>query len=208
MEKTRAIHVSKFLSLVLRHEPEAAGVSLDREGWVAVDDLLTGAARHGVRITVAELREVVATNDKQRFTLSPDNQRIRASQGHSRPVDLGLSPTEPPAVLFHGTVEASVASLLATGLERRARQHVHLSSTTVTARKVGARRGAPVVLRVDAAAMAKAGHSFYVSANGVWLVEAVPPQFISRWLSTQEADRRAAPQKSMDQAQEDGTYEG
>jgi putative RNA 2'-phosphotransferase len=111
---------------------------------------------------------------------SEDGRRIRANQGHSRPVDLGLRPTGPPATLFHGTVERAVESILATGLERRSRQYVHLSADTATARRVGARRGSPVVLQIDAAAMACAGHLFYLSQNGVWLVEAVPPEYISR----------------------------
>lgn len=178
--RERAVHLSKYLSLVLRHRPEAAGVTLDAEGWTDVDDLLAGAERHGVPMTAEELCEVVATSDKQRFALSPDGLRIRANQGHSQPVDLGLAPTPPPPVLFHGTVERSVESILRTGLEKRSRQFVHLSADLETARKVGGRRGRPVLLRVDAAAMAAAGHEFYLSANGVWLVDAVPPSFLSR----------------------------
>jgi putative RNA 2'-phosphotransferase len=180
MDGRHAVHLSKFLSLVLRHRPGAAGVSLDREGWVDVDELLSGARRHGVAITQDDLRHIVATDDKQRLAFSEDGRRIRANQGHSRPVDLGLLPTTPPVVLFHGTVERAVEPILATGLERRARQYVHLSPDVETARKVGARRGQPVILRIDAAAMAAAGHAFYLSRNGVWLVEAVPPAYISR----------------------------
>ncbi len=177
---SRAVHLSKFLSLVLRHQPEAAGVTLDAQGWVEIDVLLDGAARAGVSMTRAELEGVVASSDKRRFALSADGRRIRANQGHSRPVDLGLAPSVPPDVLFHGTVEEAVPSILATGLEKRARQHVHLSADVATARKVGARRGRPIVLRVDAAAMVAAGHTFSVSDNGVWLIEAVPARFVSR----------------------------
>ena len=177
---SRAVHLSKFLSLVLRHQPEAAGVTLDAQGWVEIDVLLDGAARAGVSMTRAELEEVVASSDKRRFALSADGRRIRANQGHSRPVDLGLAPSVPPDVLFHGTVEEAVPSILATGLEKRARQHVHLSADVATARKVGARRGRPIVLRVDASAMVAAGHTFSVSDNGVWLIEAVPARFVSR----------------------------
>jgi putative RNA 2'-phosphotransferase len=180
VDRGRAQRVGRFLSLVLRHQPDAADVALDAFGWVAVDVLLAGAARRGFPIERAELDEVVRTNDKQRFAVSEDGQRIRASQGHSVAVDLGLAATAPPAVLYHGTVERFVASILRDGLEKRARRHVHLSVDVQTATRVGARRGAPVLLRVDAAAMHAAGHAFFLSSNGVWLTEHVPPRFIAR----------------------------
>jgi len=178
--KQRAVRISKYLSLVLRHEPSAAGVSLDAEGWVAVDALLAGAARHGLAFTRAELEDVVRTNDKQRFAFSVDGQRIRASQGHSATVDLGLAPVPPPPVLYHGTIEAFLPSILAVGLEKRARQHVHLSADVVTASRVGGRRGRPVILRIAAADMHAAGFSFFRSANGVWLTDEVPARYLSR----------------------------
>lgn len=180
MDKARTTHLSKFLSLVLRHQPSAANVTLDAEGWVDAEVLLAGAARAGVRMTQVELREVVYSSDKQRFALSEDGKRIRANQGHSVAVDLGLTPTAPPEVLFHGTVEDAIQSIMTSGLEKRARHHVHLSADVATARKVGSRRGPPVLLTVDARAMSEAGHAFYVSDNGVWLTDAVPPKFLSR----------------------------
>jgi uncharacterized protein (TIGR02452 family) len=178
--KQRAVRISKYLSLVLRHEPSAAGVSLDAEGWVAVDELLAGAARHGLAFTRAELDEVVRASEKQRFAFSADAQRIRASQGHSVTVDLGLVPVPPPPVLYHGTIEAFLPSILAVGLERRARQHVHLSADVATASRVGGRRGRPVILRIAAADMHAAGFSFFRSANGVWLTDEVPARYLSR----------------------------
>jgi putative RNA 2'-phosphotransferase len=180
MERSRAVRVSKFLSLVLRHEPAAAGVTLDAEGWVVIADLLAGAAQRGLAVTHDELREVVRTSDKQRFAVSADGLRIRASQGHSVDVDLKLAPTAPPAVLYHGTVERSVPSILSTGLQKRARQHVHLSAEVDTARRVGARRGEAVILKVDAAGMHASGLEFFRSENGVWLTDEVPPRFVSR----------------------------
>lgn len=180
LEKGLATRISKYLSLVLRHEPSAAGVTLDAEGWVPVDELLDGAARHGFSFTRAELDEVVRTNDKQRFAFSPDRQRIRASQGHSLAVDLGLQPETPPDVLYHGTVERFVASIMSTGLEKRARQYVHLSPDVATATRVGGRRGCPVILQIAAAEMHAAGFRFFRSANGVWLTDEVPPQYISK----------------------------
>ena len=179
IDKERAKRISKYLSLVLRHEPAAAGVTLDAEGWVAVDDLLAGAARSGFSFTAAELEAVVKTNDKQRFALSAGSKQIRANQGHSVAVNLGLTPQTPPAVLYHGTVECFVPSIMANGLEKRARQHVHLSPDIVTATRVGSRRGKPVILEIAAAEMHFAGYQFFRSANGVWLTEEVPAKYIS-----------------------------
>ncbi len=174
-EKTR---LGKFLSLVLRHQPELVGVTLDAAGWVAVDELLAACRAHGTPIDHALLLELVATSPKQRFALSDDGARIRASQGHSVEVDLGYQPAEPPETLYHGTVAASLDAIRAGGLSRMERHHVHLSPDAETARAVGGRRGAPIILRVAAGAMHRAGHVFYRSANGVWLTEHVPPAFI------------------------------
>lgn len=180
LSKSDSTRISKYLSLVLRHDPSAAGVTLDPEGWVNVEELLAGAARHGVSFTIVDLKEVVQTSDKQRFAFSADGQRIRANQGHSVAVDLGLTPETPPPVLYHGTVERFVTSIMETGLEKRARHHVHLSPDVATANRVGSRRGKPVILKIAAADMHSAGFLFFRSANGVWLTEQVPPQYISR----------------------------
>lgn len=170
--------VSKFLSFVLRHQPQAAGVELDASGWVDIDELLVGCRAAGRAITREALLDVVASSPKQRFAVSEDGQRIRASQGHSVEVDLAYQPSAPPETLFHGTVASSLAAICADGLRRMSRHHVHLSPDAETARAVGMRRGAPIVLRVAAGAMHRAGHAFYLSANGVWLIEHVPPAFI------------------------------
>jgi len=180
IEKKRATSISKYLSLVLRHDPAAAGVTLDAEGWVGVDELLAGAARHGFSFTRAELEEVVQTNEKQRFAFSVDSQRIRASQGHSVSVELGLTPETPPEVLYHGTVDRFLSSIMDQGLDKRSRQYVHLSPDVETATRVGSRRGQPVILKIAAANMHSDGFRFFCSANGVWLTERVPPQYISR----------------------------
>jgi len=173
------VRVSKRLSYVLRHQPASVGLTLDDAGWVDVEALLTALAAHGLPLTRAELDHVVATNDKRRFAIDETGTRIRASQGHSRPVDLGYRPEEPPAELFHGTVDRFLPAILAEGLLPGRRHAVHLSADVVTARAVGGRRGRPVVLRVDAAAKAADGHVFTRSANGVWLVAAVPPRFLT-----------------------------
>lgn len=182
IKKERATSISKYLSLVLRHDPAAAGVTLDAEGWVRVEELLAGAARHGHSFTRAELEEVVQQSDKQRFAFSLDAQRIRANQGHSVSVDLGLTPETPPDVLYHGTVDRFLSSIMSQGLEKRSRQHVHLSPDVDTATLVGSRRGQAVILQIAAASMHAAGFHFFCSANGVWLTDHVPPQYISRVL--------------------------
>lgn len=170
---------SKFLSLVLRHEPQAAGVTLDDAGWAGVADLLAGCRRAGVAIGEAELREIVRTSDKQRFAISDDGTRIRANQGHSVEVELGYEPAEPPAVLWHGTAEKHLAPIRGQGLLKGARHHVHLSETPETASAVGRRHGKLALLRVDAGRMHRAGRPFFRTPNGVWLTEHVPVEYLS-----------------------------
>lgn len=169
------VRLSRRISMILRHRPESAGITLDQNGWVPVATLI-----QALGITRAELDAVVAGNDKSRFAIEDD--RIRASQGHSRRVnvDLGLTPADPPAALFHGTPRTNVASIMREGLRPRSRQHVHLSPDTETATRVGARRSTEVaILVIDAAALAESGHPFYRSANGVWLTDAVAPAYIA-----------------------------
>ncbi|MET9398234.1 RNA 2'-phosphotransferase [Kitasatospora sp. NPDC002965] len=180
MDEKRTVRTSKMLSRILRHEPERVGVTLDGAGWVRVDVLLAALAARGTRLTRVELDHVVATNNKRRFAYSEDGLSIRASQGHTVAVDLGLAAAAPPAVLFHGTAARSLDAIFREGLRPMARQDVHLSADTGTATRVGARHGRPVVLEVDAAAMAAAGHEFRISANGVWLTDVVPPEYLSQ----------------------------
>jgi putative RNA 2'-phosphotransferase len=172
------VKVSKFLSLVLRHKPEHIGLTLDREGWAEIDELIARAGAHGTPLTRERVLQVVESSDKQRFALDPAGRRIRANQGHSVEVDLGLEPREPPPMLFHGTAAATVAAVRADGLKPGNRQHVHLSLDAATATKVGQRHGRPVVLAVLADKMWAQGVPFFCSANGVWLTAAVPPEYI------------------------------
>lgn len=170
--------LSKFLSLVLRHQPDVAGLKLDDAGWVTVEDLLAGLARNNRKLSRADLNSIVENNDKKRFEFSDDGQRIRASQGHSVQVELGYQPQTPPETLLHGTVEKFLNSIREKGLIKGSRQHVHLHDDRQVAIQVGSRRGRPVILEVDAAAMAAAGYEFYCSTNSVWLTDSVPPEFI------------------------------
>lgn len=171
---------SKFLSLALRHQPEVINVKLDENGWIDVEILLAAMQKHGRTLSREDLDRIVQENDKKRFAFSEDGKRIRASQGHSVEVDLALTPQVPPDKLYHGTVDDFIGSILHQGLRKGQRQHVHLSADIETANKVGQRRGKPIILEIAASEMQQGGYAFYLSANGVWLVDSVPPQFISR----------------------------
>jgi putative RNA 2'-phosphotransferase len=187
VDAKRRVKVSKYLSKHLRHAPEGLGLVLQSGGWVEVDLLLAACEKNHFPISRAELDEVVATSDKQRFAFDESRARIRANQGHSVEVDLQLAPEAPPPTLYHGTTEASLEVILADGIRKMSRHHVHLSAEPGTATQVGGRRGRAVVLVVDSARMAADGIVFFRSKNGVWLVDEVPPTYLSR--SPEERDR-------------------
>ncbi len=174
------VTISKFLSLILRHQPEKIGLTLDAEGWALVDELIACAAKHGTVLSRELLFEAVDKNSKQRFALDPSKTRIRANQGHSINVDLRLNPLEPPPILFHGTATRFVDSILRQGLRPGSRHHVHLSATRETAIAVGARHGVPFVFEVDALAMHRDGCVFFRSENGVWLTTRVPVRYLNK----------------------------
>jgi putative RNA 2'-phosphotransferase len=180
MNNARLVKISKYLSKHLRHTPDRIGLILAQGGWVAVDELLSACKKNSFAISRAELKEVVAQNDKKRFSFDATGTFIRANQGHSVEVDLQLEPAIPPDVLYHGTAQGAVESILRTGLNKMSRHHVHLSTDINTAKKVGARHGNPIVFIVNAAAMHRDGYKFYCSENGVWLVDAVPPQYLQQ----------------------------
>ena len=164
---------SKFLSLILRHKPEKIGIKLDEHGWAKVPEILKG-----MDLTMNDLEHIVDTDEKRRYSFNDDKTLIRANQGHSIPVDLELEPVQPPEYLYHGTVGQFLASIQKEGLLPRSRQYVHLSADLETAVKVGKRRGKLVVLQIASGKMHQDGHVFYISENGVWLTDAVPPQYI------------------------------
>ena len=178
MPQDGATRASKYLALRLRHHPDEVGLKMTPDGWVDVAALLRAAGGDGITISAEQLHAIVATNDKQRYELDATGRRVRARQGHSVAVDLGLQPRTPPEVLYHGTARRFADRILAEGLRPMGRQHVHLSPDRATATAIGGRRGAPLVFAVQAGAMCAAGHDFWMSANGVWLARAVPPAFI------------------------------
>lgn len=172
--------ISRTLSLVLRHDPGAIKLTLDPEGWASVDELLARMAQHGKPIDRAILTEIVAGNDKQRFRFSKDGERIRANQGHSIDIDLGLQEKEPPELLYHGTATRFMDLIENEGLQKMARRHVHLSPDIRTAHAVGRRHGRAIILEIAARVMANHGRKFYLSDNGVWLTDEVPPNYLIR----------------------------
>ncbi len=174
----RSTQVSKFLAMHLRHAPERIGITLDAQGWTAVDSLVRQAARHGFPIGREEIDAAVDAPGKRRYELGESGQRIRAVHGHSVAVTLGYPPARPPDLLYHGTVQTSIDAILRDGIQPMSRQHVHLSETIDMARQIGGRRGRPVILTIDAAAMHEAEVPFYRSRSGVWLVHQVPARHI------------------------------
>ena len=180
MNEQHKKRIGKFLSLILRHEPQKIGIQLDENGWADVEELMSKCARKNVRFSMQELEEIVATNDKKRYSFNDDKTKIRANQGHSINVDLGFIPVEPPEYLYHGTAERYVNSIMEEGIKRVSRQYVHLSKDKETAHKVGSRHGRPVILTILSGQMYRDGFEFYVSENGVWLADYVEAKYISK----------------------------
>ncbi|MBY5967669.1 RNA 2'-phosphotransferase [Halomonas denitrificans] len=168
--------ISKFLSYVPRHKPDAIGLALDPEGWADIEDLIV---KSDIPLNLNILHKIVETSDKKRFSLSGDGRYIRANQGHSIDVNLGLEPAKPPKFLYHGTATRFLKSIEEKGLLPQNRQYLHLSSDPHTAAEVGQRHGKPIVLIIPALSMYHQGHKFFQAKNGVWLTENVPPEVIS-----------------------------
>jgi putative RNA 2'-phosphotransferase len=181
------VQLSKFLSFVLRHKPDAIGLALDPQGWASIADLVERANAAGTQFGRGDLLLVVETSDKKRFSVSNDGLRIRAAQGHSTAVELGLSPQEPPNILYHGTATRFVESIRSEGIRPQARQQVHLSTDETTALRVGQRHGKPVILKVEALHMHAKGFKFFLADNGVWLTNQVPPEFLAPSSSTADS---------------------
>ncbi len=178
MNEKQTVHISKFLSLVLRHKPETIGIALDENGWASTKELIEKMSASGTELNFETLAHVVETNPKKRFAFNEDRSRIRASQGHSLEIELGYAPKTPPEILYHGTAVDNLDSIRENGLQKQSRHHVHLSADKETAQKVGMRHGKPVVLEVLSGEMQRSGVVFYRSENGVWLTDFVGVGFI------------------------------
>jgi putative RNA 2'-phosphotransferase len=170
---------SRFLSLILRHKPQVIGISLDEHGWASVPELIEGISRTRP-FNMEMLEEIVSTDEKMRYSFNRDKTKIRANQGHSLPVDAELTPCEPPEFLYHGTGEKYLTSIEKNGLIPKTRLYVHLSREYDTAVNVGSRHGKPIVYKVNTAKMSQDGYKFFISANGVWLTKAVPPEYLEK----------------------------
>jgi len=179
MTETKNKKISKFLSFVLRHKPETINLVLDENGWANVEELITKSTNDSQGFTLEELDEIVQTNDKKRFVFNEDRTKIRANQGHSIEIDLALKPQQPPEFLYHGTAQSNRDSILENGIEKRKRQHVHLSQDKETATKVGMRHGKPLILTIKTGKMFEDGILFYLSENNVWLTDFVDAKYIS-----------------------------
>lgn len=173
MSTPALVSLSKRFSFALRHGPADFGLVLDREGWVSLDHLL-----RALRVSRPDFERVLAQPGKRRFELSADGASIRASHGHSVPVDLPPTEEPPPSTLFHGTIARFLPSIREHGLLRGSRQHVHLAETRDAATSVAARRGKPVLLLVPTAPLVEAGVPFRRSSSGVWLVAHVPSAYL------------------------------
>lgn len=180
MTESQNKKISKFLSFVLRHKPETINLVLDENGWADVEELITKSANDSQSFTLEELDEIVQTNDKKRFIFNEDKTKIRANQGHSIDVDLALKPQRPPEFLYHGTAQNNIDSILELGIEKRKRQHVHLSQDKETATKVGMRHGKPIILTITTGKMFEDGILFYLSENNVWLTDFVDAKYMSK----------------------------
>lgn len=178
-------HIGKFISLILRHKPNTIGITLDQNGWANTQELLNGLNAAGKKVDIEQLINIVNTDNKRRFSFNSDKSKIRANQGHSIPVNLGLLELVPPTILYHGTSEKFIESIKQNGIQKRSRQYVHLSSNIETAVAVGKRHGNPIVLKINTEQMFLDGYKFYLSENGVWLTDNVPYQYVLSYTPTQ-----------------------
>lgn len=182
LSEQKAKKISKFLSLILRHRPETINLTLDKQGFAYIDELIQNTNKKtslGFKLTYEQLYEVVATNDKKRFEISKDGTQIRAVQGHStRVVERDFESKLPPDILYHGTAKKFIPSILKEGLLPKSRQYVHLSTDIATAKAVGKRHGEVQILQIDTKAMQK-DFEFYQAENGVWLTKSVPVQYLT-----------------------------
>lgn len=174
-------NISKYMCLILRHKPEAIGITLDEHGWANVDELIDGIRKDNPGFDLDHLYEIVETDSKGRYSFNEDKTLIRCNQGHSIPVDVELKEAKPPKQLWHGTGEKYVSAIDEQGLLHKNRLYVHLSTNEETAIKVGKRHGKPVLYTVNAEEMYQDGYKFFLSKNGVWLTDQVPVKYLDKY---------------------------
>lgn len=167
------IKKSKYISKLLRHDPE--NLEMNKNGWVGTEELL-----NKVDINFNQLMKIVKNDNKKRFSLNKDKTKIRANQGHSLDVDVGLKETIPPEFLYHGTKQENLDLILDNGIKKGKRKFVHLSKNIESAEQVGKRHGKPIIFKIFTSEMSKQGYKFYLSENGVWLTNYVPTKFIKK----------------------------
>jgi putative RNA 2'-phosphotransferase len=173
-------HIGKFMSLVLRHEPQAIGAKLDVDGWLPLETLVNGMQKTYPSITVQNIVEIVESSDKKRFQFSESRSHIRAVQGHSVAIEGStVQLAEAPEYLYHGTAISKVVTIQSEGLKPMSRIHVHLSADRETAIIVGRRHGKPAVFQVNSAVAKSDGVQFFLAENGVWLCNSLPPKYLT-----------------------------
>lgn len=177
LSKEKENQLSKYVSYILRHNPDEIGVQLDEQGWTNVQ-LFIEKSQSKYNFNLDDLKQVVRNNNKKRFEFSEDEKKIRAQQGHSVEVDLKLPNVEPPKELYHGTATRFLESIKKEGLKPMSRHDVHLSFNKTTAEKVGERHGKVIVLIIDTEKMYQEGFNFQCTANNVWLTQSVPTKYI------------------------------
>ncbi|PDZ55727.1 RNA--NAD 2'-phosphotransferase [Bacillus cereus] len=170
--------LSVFISLILRHKPDAINIKLDEFGYANVGELIDGVNKSGRHIDFDILQQIVQQDKKDRYSFNEDKTLIRANQGHSIDVAVSLTEVIPPQYLYHGTATRFAESIMMHGINKMSRLHVHLSDNKETALQVGKRHGMPVFLTIDALKMYKDGYKFYLSKNNVFLTEFVPSEYI------------------------------
>lgn len=165
---------SKYLAYILRHHPETIDLELEENGWVEVNILIQAINQKSkYHISLEDLKRIVENDNKKRYSFDKEGLHIRANQGHSiKNLKMDFKEIIPPKYLYHGTAKETLPIILKSGeLKPMSRQMVHLSKDVETAIIVGNRHGNPVILKIDTQKAQEEGKKFFISENGVYLVD-------------------------------------